>query len=43
MRRSRTICVRAPVVFTPDAGAYSGKKVSISGTFAAKFCGVNKS
>jgi hypothetical protein len=37
------ICVRAPVVFTPNAGAYSGKKVSIAGTFAAKFCGVNKS
>ncbi len=37
------ICVRAPVVFTPNAGAYSGKKVSIAGTFAAPFCGVNKS
>jgi hypothetical protein len=37
------ICVRAPVVFTPNAGAYSGKKVSIVGTFAAPFCGVNKS
>ncbi len=37
------ICVRAPVVFTPNAGAYTGKKVSISGTFAAPFCGVRKS
>jgi hypothetical protein len=37
------ICVRAPVVFTPNAGAYSGKKVSIAGSFAAPFCGVNKS
>lgn len=37
------ICVRAPVVFTPNAGAYAGKKVSIAGAFAAPFCGVNKS
>ncbi|MBL9015246.1 MAG: hypothetical protein JNL83_13770 [Myxococcales bacterium] len=36
------ICVRAPVEFTPNAGAYSGKKVSIVGTFTGKYCGVNK-
>lgn len=37
------ICVRAPVVFTPNAGAFTGKKVSIAGAFSAPFCGVNKS
>lgn len=36
------ICVRAPVTFTPNAGDFKGKQVSIVGTFAAKFCGVNK-
>lgn len=37
------ICVRGPVVFTPNAGAYSGKQVTIEGLFAASYCGVNKS
>lgn len=38
-----TLCVRKPIVFTPSVGAYSGKKVSIVGTFSAPFCGVWKS
>ena len=37
-----TICVRQPVVFTPNAGQFTGKKVSIVGTFTGTFCGVNK-
>jgi hypothetical protein len=36
------ICVREPISFTPNAGAYSGKKVTIVGTFTGTFCGVNK-
>jgi hypothetical protein len=38
-----TLCVPKPIVFTPSAGAYSGKKVSIVGRFSASFCGVWKS
>lgn len=37
------ICVRKPVTFTPNAGSYIGKKVTIVGKFAGAFCGVNKS
>jgi hypothetical protein len=37
------ICVREPVQFTPNAGSFSGKKVSIVGKFAGKYCGVWKS
>ena len=37
------VCVRKPVTFTPDAGSYVGKKVTIVGKFTGEFCGVNKS
>ncbi|MBL0218769.1 MAG: hypothetical protein IPQ07_33445 [Myxococcales bacterium] len=37
------ICVRQPITFTPNAGVYNGKKVSIVGKFTGTFCGVNKS
>jgi len=37
------ICVRKPITFTPNAGAYNGKKVTIVGKFTGAFCGVNKS
>ncbi|MDX2090960.1 MAG: hypothetical protein SFX73_24080 [Kofleriaceae bacterium] len=37
------ICVRAPITFTPNAGAFAGKKVTIVGRFSGAFCGVKKS
>ena len=35
------ICVRTPIEFTPTAGDFKGKKVTVVGTFTAKFCGSN--
>jgi hypothetical protein len=37
------ICVRKPIEFTPNAGAFNGKKVSIVGKFSGVYCGVWKS